>query len=115
MSSPIVIDGHLYMHLGNQRLECIDLASGESRWRSESFGKYWSLVYQDDKILALDEAGMLYLIRANPEAFDLLDSLEVSKQQTWGHLAVDGDQIFVRELEGISAFGWSPDSLAAKR
>jgi len=115
MSSPVVIDGHLYMHLGNQRLECIDLASGESRWRSESFGKYWSLVHQDDKILALDEAGMLYLIRANPEAFDLLDSLEVSKQQTWGHLAVDGDQIFVRELEGISAFGWSTGSLAAKR
>jgi hypothetical protein len=103
------------MHLGNQRLECIDLANGESRWRSQSFGKYWSLVHQGDKILALDEAGMLYLIRANPEAFDLLDSLEVSKQETWGHLAVDGDQLFVRELKGISAFGWTNGSLAAKR
>ena len=46
---------------------CETIASGESRWRSESFGKYWSLVYQDDKILALDESGMLYLIRANPD------------------------------------------------
>ena len=107
MSSPVVIDGHLYMHLGNGRVECMDLSSGESRWRSESMGKYWSMIWQDDKILGLSEVGTLYLLRADPEAFELLDSKEVAEQETWGHVAVAGDQIFVRELKGISAFRWN--------
>jgi hypothetical protein len=50
---------------------------------------------------------MLYLIQANPEAFELLDSAEVSQQSTWGHLAVSGNEIFVRALEGVSAFKWN--------
>ncbi len=110
MSSPVVIDGHLYLHLANGRLECIELASGESRWRSSSLGKYWSMGHQGDKILALDQNGTLYLLRANPEAFELLDSRKVSDQETWGHLAVSGDQVFVRELQGIAAFRWRPGS-----
>jgi outer membrane protein assembly factor BamB len=106
MSSPVVIDGHVYLHLGNGRLTCIDLANGERRWTSEPMGKYWSLVYRDDKILGLGENGTLYLVRASPESFELLASREISDEETWGHLAVSGREIFVRELEGISAWAW---------
>lgn len=42
MSSPIVIDDHAYMHLGNGRLSCLDLRTGEQTWRTSSMGKYWS-------------------------------------------------------------------------
>ena len=49
MSALVVIDGYVYMHLGNTRVECIDLKSGRSTWRSERrFGKYWSMVWRDD-------------------------------------------------------------------
>ena len=45
MSSPVIIDDHLYLFLDNGRIECIDLATGQSRWRSgRSFGKYLSRV-----------------------------------------------------------------------
>ena len=57
----------------SRRLDCIDVESGASRWRSESFGKYWSMSFQADKILALDESGTLHLIRANPENVKLMD------------------------------------------
>lgn len=106
MSTPVIVDDHVYLHLGNGRLDCIDLRSGESRWRTESLGKYWSMTHQGDKILALDDRGSLYLLRANPQAFELLDRRQVSDQDTWGHLAVSGEQLFVRELEGIAAFRW---------
>lgn len=106
MSSPVVVDDHAYLHLANGRLTCIDLATGERRWTSEPMGKYWSMTVQGDKILALASDGTLHLIRADPEAFRLLDSRTVSDQQTWGHLAVAGDELFVRELEGVAAFRW---------
>jgi outer membrane protein assembly factor BamB len=107
MSSPVVVGGHAYMHLGNRRVDCIDLESGESRWRSSSFGKYWSMTYQGDKILALDENGSLVLMRATPEAPTVLDTREISDAETWGHLAVSGNELFVRELGAIAAYRWS--------
>lgn len=43
MSTPVVIDGHAYLHLGNQRFTCINLQTGERTWTSKPFGKYASL------------------------------------------------------------------------
>ncbi len=114
MSSPVVLGDHAYMHLGNGRIDCIDLATGESRWRSEQrFGKYWSMVWRDDRILALDSDGALYLVAANPQRFELLDGLQVADEETWGHLAVSGEDIFVRELEAISAWRWPTESASS--
>jgi outer membrane protein assembly factor BamB len=107
MSSPVVLDGHAYLHLGNKRIECIDLASGQTRWRSKkTFGKYWSMVWRGDRILGLDEDGTLYLLAADPAGFSLLDQRSVAESEAWGHLAVSGDELFVRELEGISSYSW---------
>ncbi len=106
MSTPVVADGHLYFHLGNERLDCLDLQTGESRWRSEPLGKYHSLVRRGEKILALADGGTLHLIKADPRAFTLLASKQVATQPTWGHLAVAGDEVFIRELEAVSAWRW---------
>ena len=106
MSSPVVIDGHIYLHLKNQRFTCIEAATGKECWTTTPFGKYWSLVANGSQILALDERGELLLIRANPEKFELLDRRMVSEQPTWAHLAVCGHEVFVRELKAISAYRW---------
>lgn len=107
MSTPVVVGGHAYLHLGNGRLACLNLATGEERWISKPFGPYWSLVTQADKLLALDADGELYLLRANPERLEVLDSKEIADQPTWGHLAVSGEELFVRELNAIAAYRWS--------
>ncbi len=107
MSSPIVIDDHLYMHLRNQRLICLDLQNGEERWRSRPYGKYWSMITNGERILALDEQGKLFLIAANRERFTLIDERKVSDEECWAHLALAGNQIFVRHLQGLTAFEWA--------
>lgn len=104
MSTPVVLGDYAYLHLGNQRFTCMDLRTGESKWTTEPFGKYWSMVLRGDRILALDEEGKLLLIRANPEKFELLDRREIATSPTWAHLAVAGDEIFVRALTGIAAY-----------
>jgi outer membrane protein assembly factor BamB len=106
MSSPVVVGGHGYLHLENNRLACIELRTGATVYTTKPFGQYWSMVAQGDKILALDGDGELFLIRADPSRFDLIDRRRVSDQDTWGHVAVDGDQVFVREKEGLIAFRW---------
>jgi outer membrane protein assembly factor BamB len=106
MSTPVIIDGHAYLHLRNQRFTCLDLKTGEERWTTKPYGQYWSLVAQGRRILALDERGDLLLIEANPQEFKLLDSRHVSDSPTWGHLAVCGDMLYVRELNALAAYCW---------
>ena len=117
MSTPVVIDGHVYTHLKNQRFACIELATGKERWTTPPFGKYWSLVVQGRKILALDERGDLLLINANPEKFELLGQRHVSDSPSWAHLAVCDDEVFVRDLKGLTVHRWgsvSDAGVAAK-
>ena len=108
MSTPVVVGGHAYQHAKNERVRCIDLKTGEEKWMTgESHGKYWSFVAHGDRILGLNQRGSLYLLRANPGKFEQLDKRKVSESETWAHLAVAGDQIFIRELNALSAFRWS--------
>lgn len=100
MSTPIVIGDHGYLHLRNQRFACFNLENGNPAWRSETFGKYASMVASGDKILALDQRGMLLLIKADPASFQKLGSLKVGSD-SWAHLAVRGKQVFVRNLDSM--------------
>lgn len=106
MSNPVVIDGFAYMHLANQRFACIDLKTGERTWTSKPYGKYWSIVAQGNRILALDEQGKLLLIKANPKEFQLIDEIQVSEDETWAHLAISNNEIFIRELNALAAYKW---------
>ena len=106
MSTPVVIGDRLYMHLRNQRFACLDLAAGEEDWISTPFGKYWSLVANGDRILALDQRGELLLIGARPDEVELIDRLVISEDPTWAHLAVCGNEVFVRELRALAAYEW---------
>jgi hypothetical protein len=106
MSTPVFVDNHAYLHLRNQRFTCVDLRTGERKWTTRPYGKYWSLVANGDRILALDQRGDLLLIRATPEKFDLLDERKISNDSTWAHLAVCGRDVFVRELNALAAYRW---------
>jgi hypothetical protein len=64
------------------------------------------MVAHGGRLLALTEAGELYLIAANTQEYEVIDVIEVTESETWAHLAVDGDQVLIRELDGLSAFTW---------
>lgn len=107
MSSPVIHKGHAYMHLRNKRVVCVDLATGKTTWTSpKTYGEYWSMVGNGDKILALDNRGLLFLMEANPKEFKIISERKVSDQETWGHLAVVGTELFIREQKGLSAWEW---------
>lgn len=107
MSAPVILDNHCYLHLRKQRMTCLDMETGETKWISKkSFGKYMSMASNGNEILALDEDGTLYRIKPNTEKLEILESREISKSPTWGHLAIAGNQIFIRELKAIACYEW---------
>ena len=95
------------MHLQNQRFACFDLETGGEQWvSSKSFGKYMSLVINGDKILALDQKGILYLIQADPKKLKILSERRLPKGESWAHLGVEGRTLLVRSLNQLHVFDW---------
>ena len=110
MTSPVVIDDHAYLFLRANRVRCVDLETGESRWTSPPTGdEYWSLVAQGDRILALSNTGELTLLAADPTEFRVIDEVEIAEQETWAHLAVGTGILAVRELHALSLWEWSAE------
>lgn len=106
LTSPVFINGSIYVYIQSQRFACIDQKTGQRSWTSDPFGKYWSLIANGDRILALDADGTLLLIKADPKAFELVDKLKLTDAETWAHLAISGQDVVIRELEGIAAYRW---------
>ena len=107
MSSPVFIDGHTYLHLRNKRITCFRMKDGKRTWTTtDRFGQYMSTVAQGDKILALDQRGILLLFRADPKTFTIVDQRQVSESPTWAHLAVCGDEVYVRALDRLTCYRW---------
>jgi outer membrane protein assembly factor BamB len=111
MSTPVVVNGHAYLHLQSQRVTCINLATGQRTWTSDSFGKYWSMVAQGERILALDASGSLLLLKADPTAFTILGQVPISASESWAHVAVSGNDVVVREMDGLSLHRWTNGKL----
>lgn len=86
MSSPLVVDGHLYLHLRNQRATCLNPVDGATQWTSKPFGKYWSIVASGPRALVLDERGDLLLLDLNNREFTQVDARHVSDSPTWAGL-----------------------------
>jgi len=107
LSYPILFEDHAYMHLKNERMACVDLRTGEEKWISSEFlGMYISQIVQGDRILALSNEGELMLIRMNPEGLDILERRAIADVETWGHLALAGSDMYVREQNAIQAYEW---------
>ncbi len=107
MSSPLVLEGKVYLHGRDQHFHCIEPSTGKTLWTSEEkFGEYCSLVANENRILALDQRGILLLIEANPKEFKLISSHNLDLPSTWAHLAVTGDKLYVRHLNGLNAYQW---------
>ncbi|WP_246109615.1 PQQ-binding-like beta-propeller repeat protein [Roseimaritima multifibrata] len=105
MSSPILIGDSIYMHLKNQRLSSLSALDGAIHWTSTPFGKYWSMVSNGDKILALDNGGELLLIQSSKSELEILDRIKVA-ENSWAHLAVQGDRLIVRDLKSLKVYQW---------
>ncbi|MDG2126206.1 MAG: PQQ-like beta-propeller repeat protein [Verrucomicrobiales bacterium] len=109
MSTPVIHEGHAYLHGRDKKFHCIELSSGTVKWSTdEKFGDYWSTVINRDSILALDQKGELLLIKATPDKFTLLDRRRISDETTYAHLAVIGNELYVRSLKSIASFRWNP-------
>jgi hypothetical protein len=52
--------------------------------------------------------------QASPERLEVFDRRRISKHDTWAHIAVAGNQPFIRKLNALVAFEWNEAAPAGK-
>jgi outer membrane protein assembly factor BamB len=84
-------------------LACVNTKTGEFGWRKRGIAKA-NVVYADGKIIAFDEDGALYLVKADPTKYRLLGKMPgLCKKTAWTVPTLVGRTLYLRDREKILA------------
>lgn len=103
-NSCVVLNGFAYGVHGNtdhpdRDLRCLDLATGQMKWRHAGFG-LGSLMAADGKLIILSERGELVVAEATPERFQPLARAQVLGGKCWTVPVLAHGRIYCRNAQG---------------
>ncbi|MEM9408425.1 MAG: PQQ-binding-like beta-propeller repeat protein [Acidobacteriota bacterium] len=106
-------DGYLYGFFG-PALSCVDLATGEIRWRARSVGK-GSVAIVGDKLVLLGERHKVGLADASPEAYREGGQFEIADHgwPSWAYPVVANGKLFVRNWNELTVYDVSANGAAS--
>ena len=82
-NTSVYLDGYLYgssgRHTENAELRCIEMASGKVMWSQPDLTRA-SLLYVDGHFVCLSENGVLRLLRANPNKYDVVSEVLLTEK-----------------------------------
>jgi outer membrane protein assembly factor BamB len=100
----VVHEGHAYGFDG-RLISCVDLATGERKWKGGRYGDGQLVLLADqDLLLILSEEGEVALVQATPDQFTEVTRFRALDGKTWNHPVVVGDVLLVRNAEEMAAF-----------
>jgi outer membrane protein assembly factor BamB len=91
---------HLYGIDEKRDLTCLDLRTGEVRWRQRGFYR-GSLLRVDDKLIVLAQLGKLALIEATPEGYHELASARPTHNQCWNMPVLAEGRLYLHDVEQV--------------
>jgi len=101
--SMLVSGGHVYAFSDQGVFYCWNAKTGEERWKQRLRGPVSaSPLLVGDLILATNEAGTTWVIRANPEKYELVSKNQLGDSGFASCVVVDG-QLFMRTSTGEGA------------
>ena len=101
-SSSVIHDGYIY-GLDERVLACLDLETGQRKWKGGRYG-HGSLLLVGDHLLLLSERGLLVLIEATPEAFQEIGQVQILHGRTWNNTALVGGLLFARNHKEMACY-----------
>jgi outer membrane protein assembly factor BamB len=97
-------DGYVY-GLDEGILTCLDLETGERRWKEkEGRFNHGQILLVDDLILVQAESGEVVLVAASPQALEVLGRFPALTSKTWNHMALAPPYLLVRNDQEAACF-----------
>jgi outer membrane protein assembly factor BamB len=102
LSNVAIHNGHVY-GLDDGIMECLELESGERKWKKGRFG-HGQLILVGDDILVLAENGELLILEANPEKYVEHAKIQAITGKTWNTPALAGPYLLVRNDQEAACY-----------
>jgi len=101
-------DGFLYGSGSNSRgWFCLDFFTGKEGWKVSGKG---SVTFADGMLYTLDERGLMKLVLASPEKYEVKGEFKVPKggeSMYWAHPVVCGGRLYIRHGDHLYAYAIS--------
>lgn len=101
-NSSVLHNGLVY-GLDEGILACIDVNTGERKWKGGRFG-YGQVILANDHLIVLSEEGELALVRATPDSFQEVAKFKVLEGRTWNNPAIADGRLLVRNGTEMACF-----------
>ena len=101
-TSSVLHNGFVY-GLDESILACVDVATGELKWKGGRYG-YGQVALASDHLIVLTEGGDLALVKATPDRHQEIVRFSVLDGKTWSHPAFSGGYLLIRNIGEMAAF-----------
>ncbi len=100
VSSPLAVNGMLYVATSYGVLACYDAKSGEKLWSQEYGGSFYaSPVYADGKVYITDMTGKTYIVKATRD-YQLVGTPEIGEKAVCSPIFQDG-KVYLRGMNNL--------------
>jgi outer membrane protein assembly factor BamB len=101
-NSSVLHNGYVY-GLDEGILSCLDVNTGERKWKEGRFG-YGQVLLADGHLIITSDQGELALVKATPAKYTEVARFEALKGQTWNYPAIAGGRLLVRNSSEMAAY-----------
>jgi outer membrane protein assembly factor BamB len=100
----VVHDNALY-GIDGRILSCVDLETGQRRWKEGRYGSGQVLLLADQPLLlVLTDTGAVVLVAANPDRRQELARFQAIEGKTWNHPVIAHGRLYVRNADEMACY-----------
>jgi outer membrane protein assembly factor BamB len=107
LSTPVLVNGHLYGLGASKDYVCVELETGRVTWQERGFGEVASTLASGNQLIVLLDSGECRLLEATPNQYKELGRFQACGR-TFSHPAYADGVLYVRDPRGIRAYKLVP-------
>ena len=109
----VTLEGHV-IGLDNGILQCVDLATGQQRWKRGRYG-HGQILLVDDLLLVQTESGDVALVRVSPSEVRELGRFTAFDEKTWNNPVLVGRLLLLRNDREMACYELAAEELSSDR
>ena len=106
-NSSVLHEGYIY-GLDEGILTCVDVATGERKWKGGRYG-FGQLLLASGHLIVLSDTGELALVKATPDRHTEVAKFAALEGKTWNYPALAGGRLIVRNANQMACYNLSGD------
>ncbi|HEU4386581.1 MAG TPA: PQQ-binding-like beta-propeller repeat protein [Blastocatellia bacterium] len=101
-NSSVLLDGYIY-GLDDGILACVDVQTGEKKWKGGRYG-YGQLLLVGGYLIVVSDTGELALVKPTPAQHTEMARFQAIEGKTWNNPAIAGTRLLVRNETEMACF-----------